>query len=258
MARQAPKGRNIPAQGNALGSIVKNIQRPEGARQRLCRPFRACWNNDAIPGRCPGLACSAPLALKSGGGEDVDHLAFGGDGLAHELADGGVDLLGRLAVGAALLVQRGLQGLEPSRLGGGETDCRRQPAGRTRREAAGESTNSRRRGSPWLHRWRRRGRAERSETDCRQAARRVSAGALINARESSITTCTQRFLPSSYSRMCSCPAGMSARRSVGLPVVHLFQLKPCIRSQAMPCFSSITAMACAVSKVGFPWPPLSV
>jgi hypothetical protein len=61
------------------------------------------------------------LALKSGGGEDVDHLAFGGDGLAHELADGGVDLLGRLAVGAALLVQRGLQGLEPSRLGGGET-----------------------------------------------------------------------------------------------------------------------------------------
>jgi hypothetical protein len=33
---------------------------------------------------------------------------------------------------------------------------------------------------------------------------------------------------------------------------------PCIRSQAMPCFSSITAMACAVSKVGLPWPPLSV
>ena len=26
----------------------------------------------------------------------------------------------------------------------------------------------------------------------------------------------------------------------------------------VPCFSSITAMACAVSKVGFPWPPLSV
>jgi hypothetical protein len=49
---------------------------------------------------------------QSGGGEDVDHLAFGGDGLAHELADGGVDLLGRLLVAAALLVQRGLQGLE--------------------------------------------------------------------------------------------------------------------------------------------------
>ena len=45
---------------------------------------------NAIPGRCPGLACAAPLALKTGGGEDVDHLAFGGDGLAHELADGGV------------------------------------------------------------------------------------------------------------------------------------------------------------------------
>lgn len=67
-------------------------------------------------------------------------------------ADGGADLLGRLSVGAALLVQRGLKGLEPSRLAGGETDCRRQPAGRTRREAAGESTNSRHRGSLWLHR----------------------------------------------------------------------------------------------------------
>ena len=49
---------------------------------------------------------------QSGGGENVDHLAFGGDGLAHELADGGVDLLRYLAVLAALLVQRGLQGFE--------------------------------------------------------------------------------------------------------------------------------------------------
>ena len=49
---------------------------------------------------------------QSGGGEDVDHLAFGRDGFAHELTDGGVDLLGGLPVGAALLVQRGLQGLE--------------------------------------------------------------------------------------------------------------------------------------------------
>jgi hypothetical protein len=48
----------------------------------------------------------------SSGREYVDHLAVGGDGLAHELADGGVDLLGRLPVGAALLVERGLQGLE--------------------------------------------------------------------------------------------------------------------------------------------------
>ena len=67
---------------------------------------------NAIPGRCPGLACAAPLALKTGGGEDVDHLAFGGDGPAHELADGGVDLLRCFPVVAALLVQRGLQGLE--------------------------------------------------------------------------------------------------------------------------------------------------
>lgn len=49
---------------------------------------------------------------QSGGGEDVDYLAFGGDGLAHQLADGGVDLLGRLSVLAALFVERGLQGLE--------------------------------------------------------------------------------------------------------------------------------------------------
>ncbi len=49
---------------------------------------------------------------QAGGGEDVDHLAFGGDGLGHELADGGVDLLGGLLLFAALFVQRGLHGLE--------------------------------------------------------------------------------------------------------------------------------------------------
>jgi len=38
---------------------------------------------------------------------------------------------------------------------------------------------------------------------------------------------------------------MIARRSAGLPVVHWSQLNPCIRSQAMPCFSSITALALA-------------
>ena len=37
----APKGRDIPAQGNALGSMVKNMPSPQGARQRLGRPFRA-------------------------------------------------------------------------------------------------------------------------------------------------------------------------------------------------------------------------
>ncbi|MCK9213819.1 MAG: hypothetical protein M0P52_05055 [Rhodoferax sp.] len=68
---------------------------------------------------------------QTGGGEDVDDLALGGDGLAHELADGGIDLLGCFPVVAALFVQSGLQGLEK---------------------------NSRRRGSPWPHRWRRRAR----------------------------------------------------------------------------------------------------
>ncbi len=41
MARSAPKGREMPAQGNALGSIVKNIPSPEAARHRLCRHFMA-------------------------------------------------------------------------------------------------------------------------------------------------------------------------------------------------------------------------
>lgn len=53
--------------------------------------------------------------------EHIDDLPVGRDRLAHELAHGGVDLLGRPAVAAALLVERGLDGLEPSRLAGGET-----------------------------------------------------------------------------------------------------------------------------------------
>ena len=39
---------------------------PEGAEQqwafRLSRPYRACFSCDGIPGRCPGLACSGPVA----------------------------------------------------------------------------------------------------------------------------------------------------------------------------------------------------
>ncbi len=72
---------------------------------------------------------------QSGGGEDVDHLAGRRDGLAHELADGGVDLLGRLPVGAALLVQRGLQGLEK---GSVVADRRRFIAGGAEGERAGK------------------------------------------------------------------------------------------------------------------------
>jgi len=41
MARSAPKGRAMPAQGNALGFMAQNTSSPERARQRLCRPFRA-------------------------------------------------------------------------------------------------------------------------------------------------------------------------------------------------------------------------
>lgn len=72
---------------------------------------------------------------QSGGGEDVDHLAFGGDGFAHELADGGVNLLGRLPVRAALFVQRGLQGLEKGNV---VSDLRRLIAGGAEGKGAGK------------------------------------------------------------------------------------------------------------------------
>ena len=46
--------------------------------------------------------------FESRGGEDVDDMAFGADRLAHELADGGVDLFRCLAVLAASFVERSL------------------------------------------------------------------------------------------------------------------------------------------------------
>ena len=49
--------------------------------------------------------------LQSGGGEDVDDLAFGRDRLRDELPDGVIELLGRLAF-AALFGERGFDGLE--------------------------------------------------------------------------------------------------------------------------------------------------
>ena len=60
-----PKGLNKPAQGNALGGGSANILRPAGAKQgarRLFRPYRAGKHFCAgVLGRCPGLACPAPL-----------------------------------------------------------------------------------------------------------------------------------------------------------------------------------------------------
>jgi hypothetical protein len=52
------------------------------------------------------------VGAQSRGGEDVDDLAVGRDGLAHELTHGGVDLLGRLPARGVLFVERGLDGLE--------------------------------------------------------------------------------------------------------------------------------------------------
>ena len=50
--------------------------------------------------------------LQAGGGEDVDDLAFGRDGLGHELADGGVESARASCVAPRCLAQRGLDGLE--------------------------------------------------------------------------------------------------------------------------------------------------
>ena len=50
---------------------------------------------------------------QAGGGEDIDHLSFGGDRLRHQLAHGRIELLGSPGVvAAALLAQGRLQGLE--------------------------------------------------------------------------------------------------------------------------------------------------
>ncbi len=92
-------------------------------RERAERPRQTTRSVGRRPTE-PGAKESNVRLGQSGGGENVNDLPVGRDRLAHELAHGGVDLLGRLAVAAALLVQRGLDRLEPSRLAGGETDCR--------------------------------------------------------------------------------------------------------------------------------------
>ena len=52
--------------------------------------------------------------------------------------------------------------------------------------------------------------------------------------------------------------GRSASFSAGVPSCHFDQSKPCNMPQAISCFSSMTAMASAVSMLGSPVPPLSV
>ena len=66
-----------------------------------------------------------------GGREDVDQLTLVGDRLAHQLADGGVDLLRGLPVVGVLLVERGLRDLEEAhgvadrgRFVGGGAECK--------------------------------------------------------------------------------------------------------------------------------------
>ena len=48
----------------ALGLAFEKDKALKG-RHTLSRPFRALILFAANPGRCPGLACGAPLALKS-------------------------------------------------------------------------------------------------------------------------------------------------------------------------------------------------
>ena len=64
--------------------------------------------------------------------ENIDDPALGRDGFGDELADGGGDLRGRLAVLAALFVERGLEKLEPSQLARGKPERRRLPFKPTR------------------------------------------------------------------------------------------------------------------------------
>jgi hypothetical protein len=108
----------------------------------------------------PGAKESNVRLGQAGGGEDVDHLAFGGDGLAHELADGGV----KGSANAEVRIPKFSQFDIPN-----------------------------------------------SSFDIPR----------------SVTTCTQRFLPSSCSRMCSCPAGMgrSANAEVRIAKFSQFDIR---------------------------------
>ena len=67
-AQSAPMGRNMPAQGNALCLIVKNIPSPDGGATSVVPPLQGLLPlGTHFPGRCPGLASVAPLALNAGG-----------------------------------------------------------------------------------------------------------------------------------------------------------------------------------------------
>jgi hypothetical protein len=68
----ALKGPDRRAQGNALGKrhVMRGI-RPERAGQGLFCPFRAGARVriGSLPGRCPGLSCSAPSGPRKAGSE---------------------------------------------------------------------------------------------------------------------------------------------------------------------------------------------
>jgi hypothetical protein len=58
------RGRNMPAQGNALGLKSRPITSPERARHGHgdVSPFQGLGlMSDRIPGRCPGLYCGCPF-----------------------------------------------------------------------------------------------------------------------------------------------------------------------------------------------------
>ena len=65
---QAPKERNVKAQGNALGNRRRPecLQAPTFLGRNICRAL--LWGFDgrtaANPGRCPGLSCCAPSELE--------------------------------------------------------------------------------------------------------------------------------------------------------------------------------------------------
>ncbi len=85
--------------------------------------------------------------------------------------------------------------------------------------------------------------AWKKATSSRMRSASSCGTASANACDSSRTARTQRSLPSSCARMCSCAAGSRPSRSCGVPVVHFDQSKPWKRPQQTSYFSSITATA---------------
>ncbi len=64
------KGRNIPAEGNALGidtrDSVSPLRAPQMHKHTICYALSGLMHEDfSNPGRCPGLICNCPFGAKN-------------------------------------------------------------------------------------------------------------------------------------------------------------------------------------------------